>query len=153
MRRPSGDGSIGGGTSSPRRRRTEPHVAPDTADFGRAAGDGASAGRAAAPVPTPVPTPVPVRRAFVLWVTAVAAGAFETVLAVGDLATGGSGSAGEIAVGSPSASRLRRRAVGRRTDAGRTALARTTLALGLGVVGTASMVVDPLRALFRATHS
>lgn len=82
------------------------------------------------------------------WVTAVAAGAFETVLAVGRMVVDGTGSFAEIAFGLSLrlvvftgallvAVRMRR---GRRW-------ARVVLALGLGIVGTASMVVAPLRAL------
>ncbi|MGP3977523.1 hypothetical protein ACTWQF_26625 [Streptomyces sp. 8N114] len=78
----------------------------------------------------------------------MAAGAFETVLTVGRMVADGSGSVPGIAVGL-----LLRLAVftaallvAARMRRGR-AWARVTLALGLGVVGTASMVVEPLRAL------
>lgn len=92
--------------------------------------------------------PAPVRAAFTLWVVAVAAGVFETVLAVGRLVAEGSGSTAEIAVGL--AVRLpvftaallvtlrMRRGYG---------WARIVLTLGLGVVGTASMVIAPIHAL------
>ncbi|MEU8438799.1 hypothetical protein AB0F18_39160 [Streptomyces sp. NPDC029216] len=92
-------------------------------------------------------TPAVIRGAFALWVTAVAAGVFETVLAVGRMAADGTGSASEIAVGLAIripvfaaalliAVQMRR---GRRW-------ARIALTLGLGVVGTASMVAQPIRA-------
>ncbi|AQS72129.1 hypothetical protein B1H29_21330 [Streptomyces pactum] len=92
--------------------------------------------------------PGPVRVAFALWVTAVAAGAVETVLAVGRVAADGSGSAAEIAVGL--AVRLPVFAgallVALRMRRGH-GWARTVLALGLGVLGTASMVAEPIHAL------
>ncbi|MFJ9440557.1 hypothetical protein ACIRRH_01655 [Kitasatospora sp. NPDC101235] len=94
--------------------------------------------------------PGPVRVAFALWVTAVAAGAFETVLAVGRMLAGGSGSAGEIVVGLAvrlpvfTAALL----VARQMRRGR-GWARIALAFGLGVLGTASMVVSPIQALAR----
>lgn len=95
-----------------------------------------------------VPAPRPVRTAFVLWVTAVAAGAVETVLAVGRMLADGSGSAGEIAAGL--ALRLAVFAaallVARRMLQGR-GWARLALTVGLGIVGMASMVVEPVRAL------
>src|SRR5215203_6796772 len=53
---------------------------------------------AGAPVPT-VPIPLPVRTAFALWLVAVAAGVFETLLVVGEMVAGGSGAAGKVAVG------------------------------------------------------
>ncbi|MFF1908660.1 hypothetical protein [Kitasatospora sp. NPDC058218] len=94
--------------------------------------------------------PVPVRAAFALWVTAVAAGAFETVLAVGSMLTGASDSAAEIAVGL--AVRLPVFAgallVARHMRRGR-GWARLALAFGLGVLGTASMVIQPIQALAR----
>ncbi|MFH8383938.1 hypothetical protein ACH4E7_23825 [Kitasatospora sp. NPDC018058] len=83
-----------------------------------------------------------------MWVTAVAAGAFETVLAVGRMLAGGSGSAGEVAVGLAvrlpvfTAALL----VARQMRRGR-GWARIALALGLGVLGTASMVIQPIQAL------
>ncbi|GGY42338.1 hypothetical protein [Streptomyces tanashiensis] len=90
----------------------------------------------------------PVRGAFALWVTAVAAGVFETVLAVARMVGDGSGSGGEIAIGL--AIRLPVFAaallIALRMRSGR-AWARITLTLALGVAGTASMVVQPIRAL------
>ncbi|MBQ1119341.1 hypothetical protein ACH4RA_00500 [Streptomyces smyrnaeus] len=97
---------------------------------------------------SPVPTPAPVRHAFALWMTAVAAGAFETVLAVSGMAADGSGSAGEIGVGLTirltvftaawwCAVRMRRGH----------GWARLALTLGLGIGGTASMVTEPLGRL------
>ncbi|MEU7728077.1 hypothetical protein AB0B78_22975 [Streptomyces sp. NPDC040724] len=83
--------------------------------------------------------PAPVRAAFALWVTAVAAGAFETALMVGrDPAEGfGVGLAVRLAVFTAAvlvAVRMRRGA----------GWARIALAIGLGVLGTASLVVEPL---------
>ncbi|MFI6153812.1 hypothetical protein ACIBCA_14060 [Kitasatospora sp. NPDC051170] len=99
----------------------------------------------------PAPTaqiPGPVRTAYALWVTAVAAGAFETVLAVGRMLADGSGSAGQIAAGL--AVRLPVFAaallVARQMRRGR-GWARTALTIGLGVLGTASMVMQPIQAL------
>ncbi|MER7585363.1 hypothetical protein [Kitasatospora sp. NPDC097691] len=92
--------------------------------------------------------PAPVRTAFALWVTAVAAGAFETVLAVGrmlaDSSASGAGIAMGLAVRLPvfTAALL----VARQMRRGR-GWARITLALGLGVLGTASMVLQPIQAL------
>ncbi|MFE7511537.1 hypothetical protein ACFU8I_09980 [Streptomyces sp. NPDC057540] len=105
----------------------------------------ADAGSFGARTSTP---PAAVRGAFASWVTAVAAGAFETVLAVAEMVGDGSGSTAEIALGLAVrlpvftaalliASQMRR---GRHW-------ARMTLALGLGVAGTASMVVQPIQAL------
>ncbi|MBF9069369.1 hypothetical protein [Streptacidiphilus fuscans] len=100
-----------------------------------------------APSPAGLP-PGPVRAAFALWVTAVAAGAFETVLAIGRMLADGTGSAGEIAVGL--AIRLpvfvAALLIVRQMRTGRD-WARIVLAIGLGVVGTASMVVGPVQAL------
>ncbi|WP_051830189.1 hypothetical protein [Streptomyces novaecaesareae] len=102
---------------------------------------------ATAPHGTRLP-PAPVRTAFALWVTAVAAGAFETVLAVGRMLADSSGSAGGIVMGLAvrlvvfTAAIL----VARQMRRGR-GWARIALALGLGVLGTASMVVQPIRAL------
>ncbi|MEU7576963.1 hypothetical protein AB0B50_05075 [Streptomyces sp. NPDC041068] len=94
------------------------------------------------------PAPPAVRTAFALWLTAVAAGVFETVLAVagavadGDASTGGlvSGLLLRMAVFSAAvlvAVRMRRGAN----------WARLTLAGGLGVLGTLSLVVEPVRWL------
>jgi hypothetical protein len=101
----------------------------------------------APPVPT-VPIPLTVRASFALWLVAVAAGLFETVLVVGEMVANGSGSAREITVGV--AIRL-----SVFTAAVVTALymrrgrnwARTALALGLGVLGTASLVAEPISKL------
>ncbi|MCX4806655.1 hypothetical protein OG594_34390 [Streptomyces sp. NBC_01214] len=87
----------------------------------------------------PGPAPAAVRAAFALWVTAVAAGAFETALMV-DRAPAegiGAGLAVRLAVFTAAvlvALRMRRGA----------GWARITLAIGLGVLGTASLVVEPL---------
>lgn len=99
-------------------------------------------------VPDARTPPAPVRAAFALWVVAVAAGAFETVLAVGRLAAEGSGSAGEIATGLavrlPVFTAALLVALRMRRGYG---WARIGLTLGLGVVGTASMVTAPIHAL------
>ena len=90
----------------------------------------------------------PVRTAFVLWMIAIGAGVFETVLAVINRFAEGSVSPGEIVVG-----------VGVRLAvfvvAGFLAIrmrqgrhwARLALALLLGVVGTLSLVIDPIQWL------
>ncbi|MCX5375030.1 hypothetical protein [Streptomyces sp. NBC_00091] len=92
-----------------------------------------------------VAAPATVRTAHTLWLTAVAAGAFETVLAVGRMAFEGTGSAGEIGAGLAVRLTVFTLAVlcARRMRAG-AGWARVTLAVGLGVLGTASMVVQPL---------
>ncbi|WP_253667489.1 hypothetical protein [Streptoalloteichus tenebrarius] len=96
--------------------------------------------------------PAPVRGAFALWITAVVAGVLETALAVGGLLSGDPGSAGQVAVGLAirvpvfvaalvvAVHMLRGRG-----------WARTALTLGLGVLGTASMVVPPLTALAKGS--
>ncbi|MFE9220605.1 hypothetical protein ACFYN3_30255 [Streptomyces lavendulae] len=100
---------------------------------------------AARPSPTTSPAPREVRGTYALWLTAVGAGAFETVLAVGRMALDGTGSAGEI--GSGLAVRLlvftAAVLVALRMRGG-ARWARTALAVGLGVLGTASMVLQPL---------
>ncbi|QEV21250.1 hypothetical protein [Streptomyces alboniger] len=94
------------------------------------------------------PAPAPIRAAFALWLTAVAAGVFETVLAVigevadGDASTGdlAGGLALRVAVYSAAvlvAVRMRRGGN----------WARLTLAGVLGVFGTLSLVVEPARRL------
>ncbi|MFE2285389.1 hypothetical protein ACFXDJ_14585 [Streptomyces sp. NPDC059443] len=89
--------------------------------------------------------PKTIRTAHTLWLTAIAAGAFETVLAITRMTADGTGSAGEIGIGL--AVRLTVFAaaalIARRMRAG-ARWARITLALGLGVLGTASMAVQPL---------
>ncbi|WP_406512982.1 hypothetical protein OG851_31300 [Streptomyces sp. NBC_00161] len=99
----------------------------------------------AATAPATVTPPETVRNAYALWLTAVAAGAFETVLAVGRMTADGTGSATGIAIGLAVRLTVFTAAVliARRMRAG-AGWARTTLALGLGVLGTASMVVQPL---------
>ncbi|SHE93936.1 hypothetical protein [Streptoalloteichus hindustanus] len=105
---------------------------------------------AASPVEAVDPSapPTPVRRAFTLWLVAVGAGVFETVLAVGGLVANGPGSGAQVVTGLViripvfvaavvAALHMRR---GRPWG-------RTFLALGLGVLGTASMVVPPISAL------
>lgn len=96
----------------------------------------------------PPPVPPSVRAAFALWITAVVAGFFETVLMVGGLLAEGDTSAGELAGGL-----LLRMAVfsaavlvAVQLRRGRN-WARLTLAVGLGVFGTLSLVIEPLRWL------
>ncbi|MCX4783027.1 hypothetical protein [Streptomyces sp. NBC_01264] len=89
--------------------------------------------------------PQATRTAYALWLTAVAAGAFETVLAIGRMAADGTGSPGEIGVGLAIRLSVFTAAVlvaRRMRDGAR--WARIVLALGLGVLGTASMVLQPL---------
>ncbi|MEV8019930.1 hypothetical protein AB0O76_26980 [Streptomyces sp. NPDC086554] len=92
--------------------------------------------------------PPPVHTAFALWITAVAAGVFEMVLAVGGLIADGDTTAGEMAgglllrmtvfsVAVLLAVQLRR---GRNW-------ARWVLAVGLGGFGTLSLVVGPVQWL------
>lgn len=96
---------------------------------------------------TPAPTAPPsaVRTAYALWLTAVAAGAFETVLAVGRMTADGTGSAAGIGVGLAVRLAVFTAAVliARRMRTG-ARWARLTLAIGLGVLGTASMAAQPL---------
>ncbi|MEV2254257.1 hypothetical protein AB0I94_27370 [Streptomyces sp. NPDC050147] len=94
------------------------------------------------------PVPPPVRAAFALWITAVVAGFFETVLMVGGLLAEGDTSTGELAGGL-----LLRMAVfsaavlvAVQLRRGRN-WARLTLAVGLGIFGTLSLVIEPLRWL------
>ncbi|MFJ8869969.1 hypothetical protein ACIRD6_29920 [Streptomyces sp. NPDC102473] len=83
----------------------------------------------------------------------MAAGAFETVLAVGGMVADGSGSAAEIAMGLairlPVFAAALLIALHMRRGRG---WARIILTLGLGVAGTASMVVQPIRALAQGRH-
>ncbi|MFG2648657.1 hypothetical protein [Streptomyces sp. NPDC048436] len=107
-----------------------------------------------APLPSPRPAggkptaPPPVHAAFALWITAVVAGFFETVLAVGGLIAEGDASTGEIAGGL-----LLRMAVFSAAVLCAVQLrhgrnwARVTLALGLGVLGTLSLVIGPVQWL------
>ncbi|MFE9477080.1 hypothetical protein ACFYNM_00580 [Streptomyces spororaveus] len=93
----------------------------------------------------PAAPPAEIRAAYGLWLTAVAAGAFETVLAIGRMVADGTASAGEIGVGLTVRLTVFTVAVlvaGRMRDGAR--WARIILAVGLGVLGTASMVVQPL---------
>ncbi|MFZ3493701.1 hypothetical protein ACODT5_10830 [Streptomyces sp. 5.8] len=85
------------------------------------------------------------RTAHALWLTAIAAGAFETVLAIGRTTADGTGSPGEIATGLAVRLTVFTAAVlvARRMRGG-ARWARLALALGLGVLGTASMVLQPL---------
>lgn len=99
-----------------------------------------------APATTAAATaPRATRTAHTLWLTAVAAGAFETVLAIGRMAADGTGSPGEIGIGLAIRLSVFAAAVliaRRMRDGAR--WARITLAIALGVLGTASMVLQPL---------
>ncbi|MEU9103413.1 hypothetical protein AB0D54_03435 [Streptomyces xanthophaeus] len=94
------------------------------------------------------PPPPAVRTAFMLWLTAVAAGAFEASLMLGRLVAAGEATAAGVAPGL--AVRLTvftvavLVAVRMRRGGG---WARIGLAVGLGGFGTASLVVEPLRYL------
>ncbi|MGW7074300.1 hypothetical protein [Streptomyces sp. NPDC054866] len=92
--------------------------------------------------------PPHVRAAFALWITAVVAGFFETVLVVGGLLSGGDTSAGEVAGGVLLRMTVFSAAVlvAVQLRRGRN-WARLTLAVGLGVLGTLSLVSEPLRWL------
>ncbi|KJY46543.1 hypothetical protein VR46_08505 [Streptomyces sp. NRRL S-444] len=95
--------------------------------------------------PAATATPSAVRTAHALWLTAVAAGASETALAVGRMTADGTGSAAGIGVGLAVRLTVFTAAVliARRMRTG-ARWARITLAVGLGVLGTASMVAQPL---------
>nr|WSW42895.1 hypothetical protein OG296_07055 [Streptomyces sp. NBC_01001] len=95
--------------------------------------------------PATVTPPQAVRTAHTLWLTAVAAGAFETALAVGRTAADGTASVSGIGIGLAVRLTVFTAAVliARRMRAG-AGWARTTLAVGLGILGTASMVAEPL---------
>jgi len=90
--------------------------------------------------------PKPVHAAFVLWIAAVAAGVFETILAVIDLAPEGLGAgvvAGvvvRLAVFTAAIYLAVRLRLGRNW-------ARVSLTILLGVVGTLSLVIGPIQWL------
>ncbi|MFE6160280.1 hypothetical protein ACFQ7F_15365 [Streptomyces sp. NPDC056486] len=92
--------------------------------------------------------PPPVHAAFALWITAVVAGLFETVLMVGRLVADGDTSAGELAGGLLLRMTVFSAAVllAVQLRRGRN-WARLTLAVGLGVLGTLSLVIEPVRWL------
>ncbi|MCX4671345.1 hypothetical protein OG453_32470 [Streptomyces sp. NBC_01381] len=92
--------------------------------------------------------PPPVHTAFALWITAVAAGVFEMVLAVGGLIADGDTTAGEIAGGLVVRMTVFSAAVllAVQLRRGRN-WARWVLAVGLGGFGTASLVVGPVQWL------
>ncbi|MGW5862978.1 hypothetical protein ACWFRJ_12495 [Streptomyces sp. NPDC055239] len=92
--------------------------------------------------------PPPVHAAFALWITAVVAGFFETVLMVGRLIAEDGTSAGEIAGGLLLRMTVFSAAVllAVQLRRGRN-WARLTLAAGLGVIGTLSLVIEPVRWL------
>jgi hypothetical protein len=84
--------------------------------------------------------PAAVRAAFVMWLVAVGAGVFETVLVVASGQAGGGAAVGvtvRVAVFVAAVLVAVRMRAGRRW-------ARLTLAVGLGVLGTLSLAVDPL---------
>ncbi|MFG2981670.1 hypothetical protein ACGFYQ_10480 [Streptomyces sp. NPDC048258] len=95
-----------------------------------------------AAVPRQVTPPAEVRTAFALWLTAVAAGAFETALMLGRVPADeiGGGLVVRLTVFTAAVLVAFRMRAGARW-------ARITLAVGLGVLGTASLVVEPLRYL------
>ncbi|GIF50711.1 hypothetical protein DFJ67_1877 [Asanoa ferruginea] len=84
--------------------------------------------------------PAAVGAAFVMWLVAVGAGVFETILVV---ASGEAGGGAAVGVTVRVAVFLAAILVALRMRAGRR-WARLTLAVGLGVLGTLSLVVDPL---------
>jgi hypothetical protein len=87
--------------------------------------------------------PAAVRAAFVLWLVAVGAGVFETVLVV---ASGKAGGGAAVGVAVRTAVFVAAVLVAFQMRAGRR-WARWVLAVGLGVLGTLSLVVDPVRWL------
>ncbi|MEU4232097.1 hypothetical protein AB0F17_48060 [Nonomuraea sp. NPDC026600] len=103
-----------------------------------------------APNPTepPIEPPPAVQAAATLWLVAVAAGVFETVLAVGDLLSTGTASAGELlsGVGIRLAVFVTAVFLALRLRHGRN-WARWTLAVTLGVFGTLSLVMQPVQWL------
>lgn len=92
--------------------------------------------------------PQAVHAAFALWITAVAAGVFETVLAVAGLIADGDTSAGEIAGGLLLRMTVFSAAVliAVQLRRGRN-WARLTLAVVLGLFGTLSLVIGPVQWL------
>lgn len=92
--------------------------------------------------------PGPVRTAFVLWLVAIGAGVFETVLAIIDLLADGSAAPGEIAVGVVIrlAVFVAAGVIAIRMRQGRN-WARLALVLLLGVGGTLSLVIAPIQWL------
>ncbi|MFH8489317.1 hypothetical protein [Streptomyces longisporoflavus] len=92
--------------------------------------------------------PPPVHAAFALWITAVVAGFFETVLMGGRLLADGEASAGELSGGLLLRMTVFSAAVllAVQLRQGRN-WARLTLAAGLGVLGTLSLVTEPVRWL------
>ncbi|TDC07227.1 hypothetical protein E1267_14100 [Nonomuraea longispora] len=100
---------------------------------------------------TSSPPPV-VRFAAIAWLTAVAAGAFETVLAVGGMLADGTATAGALISGV--GLRLAVFAVAifltLRLRAGRN-WARMAIAVMLGVFGLLSMVIEPIKDLLAGT--
>ncbi|GAA2354627.1 hypothetical protein [Dactylosporangium salmoneum] len=84
--------------------------------------------------------PVAVRAARTMWFVAIGAGVFETVLVVASGRAGGDAVAGvtvRVAVFAAAAFVVLRMSAGRRW-------ARLALAVGLGVLGLLSLVVDPV---------
>ncbi|QEU90574.1 hypothetical protein [Streptomyces kanamyceticus] len=98
--------------------------------------------------PDEPPAPTAVRAAFALWLTAVAAGVFETVLAVAGAVAEGDASGGGIAGGLVLRMAVFSAAVLVAVRMRRGAnWARLTLAGGLGVLGTLSLVIGPVEWL------
>ncbi|MGW6059745.1 hypothetical protein [Streptomyces sp. NPDC055189] len=92
--------------------------------------------------------PPPVQAAFALWITAVVAGFFEAVLMAGRLIADGGTSAGELSGGLVPRMAVCSAAVllAVQLRRGRNR-ARLALAAGLGVLGTLSLVAEPVRWL------
>lgn len=93
---------------------------------------------------SPIAPPTTVRAAHALWMTAVAAGVFETVLSISRMPVDGRaadvigvGLAFRLAVFTAAVLTTLRMRAGAHW-------ARLALALGLGILGTASLVVEPL---------
>ncbi|WP_433515043.1 hypothetical protein ACQP2T_05220 [Nonomuraea sp. CA-143628] len=103
--------------------------------------------------PNPTEPPPAVQAAATLWLVAVGAGAFETVLAVTDLLSTGTASAGELLSGAGIRLVVFAAAVflTLRLRQGRN-WARWTLAVTLGVFGTLSLVIGPVQWLMEG-HS
>jgi hypothetical protein len=85
-------------------------------------------------------TPTAVRAAFGLWLLAVGAGAFETVVMLAGGAAGDNPTVGVVVRGTIYAVVV---LIALRMRAGRR-WARLTLALALGIVGTLSLVMEPI---------
>jgi len=105
----------------------------------RTAGSAVTTAMAGSPRPG---VPGAVRTAFLLWLVAVGAGVAETVVRVGDsLAAGAGTGVGGVVIRAVVYTAVIY--VATRMRAGKR-WARDTLAVGLGVVGTLSLVIDPI---------